>query len=162
MNNYMSKNELAESLGVSLTSINRKMEEIPHIKMGGHRQSRILFDPGNVKEYLKKFEVNPRMDKKITTQAGQVGSFKMTKAGMRTLHNRTLDLKYSGIENAINAYQENKDVDHMYVYGPTSHNYNEGKLHCTLVMKRKYRGKPYTYRITLDEITEEEIDNTDG
>jgi hypothetical protein len=64
MNNYMSKNELAESLGVSLASINRRMEEIPHIKMGGHRQSRILFDPGNVKEYLKKFEVNPRMNKK--------------------------------------------------------------------------------------------------
>lgn len=162
MNNYMSKNELAESLGVSLATINRKMKEIPHMKMGDNRKHRVLFDTEKVKEYLKKFEVNPSMDKKITTQAGQVGSFKMTKAEMRTLHNRTLDLKYSGIENAINAYQENKDVDHMYVYGPTSHNYDEGKLHCTLVMKRKYRGKPYTYRITLDEITEEEIDNTNG
>ena len=59
MNNYMSKNELANSLGVSLPTINRKLKEIPHIKMGGHRQSRILFDPEKVKEYLKKFEVNP-------------------------------------------------------------------------------------------------------
>ena len=82
---------------------------------------------------------------------------KITKAQMRTLHNRTLDLKYSGIENAINAYQENKDRDHMYVFGPTSHNYDKGKLHCTLVMNRKYRGKPYTYKITLDVITGERI-----
>ena len=64
MNNYMSKNELAESLGVSLASINRRMKEIPHMKMGDKRKSRILFDTEKVKEYLKKFEVNPSMDKK--------------------------------------------------------------------------------------------------
>ena len=64
MNNYMSKNELAESLGVSLASINRRMKEIPHMKMGDKRKSRILFDPEKVKEYLKKFEVKPSMDKK--------------------------------------------------------------------------------------------------
>ena len=64
MNNYMSKNELAKSLGVSLASINRRMEEIPHMKMGGHRVHKVLFDPEKVKEYLKKFEVNPHMNKK--------------------------------------------------------------------------------------------------
>jgi DeoR/GlpR family transcriptional regulator of sugar metabolism len=58
MNNYMSKNDLAKSLGVSLATINRKLKEIPHVKMGDSRQSRILFNPENVKEYLKKFEVN--------------------------------------------------------------------------------------------------------
>jgi len=64
MNNYMSKNELAESLGVSLASINRRMKEIPHMKMGDNRAHRVLFDPEKVKEYLKKFEVNIPMDKK--------------------------------------------------------------------------------------------------
>ena len=64
MNNYMSKNELAESLGVSLASINRRMKEIPHMKMGGNRTNQVLFDPEKVEEYLKKFEVNLPMDKK--------------------------------------------------------------------------------------------------
>jgi len=54
----MSKNDLAKSLGVSLATINRKLNEIPHVKMGDSRQSRVLFNPENVKEYLKKFEVN--------------------------------------------------------------------------------------------------------
>ena len=64
MNNYMSKNELAESLGVSLATINRRMKEIPHLKMGSHRVHKVLFDPEKVKEYLKKFEVGPPADKK--------------------------------------------------------------------------------------------------
>ena len=64
MNNYMSKNELANSLGVSLATINRRMKEIPHMKMGDNRKHRVLFDPEKVKEYLKKFEVNLPMDKK--------------------------------------------------------------------------------------------------
>ena len=64
MNNYITKNELAESLGVSLASINRRMKEIPHMKMGGKRTNKVLFDPEKVEEYLKKFEVNLPMDKK--------------------------------------------------------------------------------------------------
>ena len=64
MNNFISKNDLAKSLGVSLASINRRMKEIPHMKMGDHRVHKVLFDPEKVKEYLKKFEVNPLMDKK--------------------------------------------------------------------------------------------------
>ena len=64
MNNYISKNELAESLGVSLATINRRMKEIPHMKMGDSRKHRVLFDTEKVKEYLKKFEVNLPVDKK--------------------------------------------------------------------------------------------------
>lgn len=58
INNYMTKNELAKLLNISLATVNRKLKEIPHIKMGNHRVSRVLFDPEKVKEYLKKFEVN--------------------------------------------------------------------------------------------------------
>jgi len=54
----MTKNELAKLLNISLATVNRKLKEIPHIKMGNHRVSRVLFDPEKVKEYLKKFEVN--------------------------------------------------------------------------------------------------------
>jgi len=60
----VSRNELANSLGGSLGTINRRMKEIPHMKMGNKRKSRVLFDPAKVFEYLKKFEVNPSMDKK--------------------------------------------------------------------------------------------------
>ena len=64
MNNYMSKNDLAKALGVSLATINRRLNEIPHVKMGDSRRSRVLFNPEKVKKYLKKFEVNLPMDKK--------------------------------------------------------------------------------------------------
>ena len=57
MNNYMSKNELANSLGVSLATINRRMKEIPHMKMGDKRKSRILFDTEKVKEYLPDWDM---------------------------------------------------------------------------------------------------------
>ena len=64
INNYMTKNELAKCLSISVPTINRNLKEIPHMKMGNHRCNRVLFDPEKVKEYLKKFEVNPSMDKK--------------------------------------------------------------------------------------------------
>jgi len=64
INNYITKNDLAKSLGISLATINRKLNEIPHVKMGNNRVSRVLFDPEKVKEYLKKFEVNTSIDKK--------------------------------------------------------------------------------------------------
>ena len=50
---YISKNELANSLGVSVGTINNKLKEIPHVKMGNARQSRVLFSVGKIKEYLE-------------------------------------------------------------------------------------------------------------
>ena len=39
---YISKNDLAKSLGISIATIDRKLKEIPHVKMGNARQSRVL------------------------------------------------------------------------------------------------------------------------
>jgi len=50
---YISKNDLAKSLGISIATIDRKLKEIPHVKMGDARQSRVLFSVGKVKEYLE-------------------------------------------------------------------------------------------------------------
>ncbi len=60
MDNYISKNELAERLKISINTLTKwiRLKKIPHIKLGDFKHSRILFDPEKVKEYLKKFEVN--------------------------------------------------------------------------------------------------------
>ena len=60
----MTKNELAKWLNISVPTVNRKLKEIPHVKLGNSKHSRILFDPKKVKEYLKKFEVNLPVNKK--------------------------------------------------------------------------------------------------
>ena len=57
--NYISKNELANSLGVSVTTINRKLKEIPHLKLGDTRQSRVLFSIEKVKDYLNDRSTKP-------------------------------------------------------------------------------------------------------
>ena len=51
--NYVTKNELANSLGVSLSTINRKLKEIPHIKWGTSDKSRVLFEVSKINEYLR-------------------------------------------------------------------------------------------------------------
>ena len=50
---YISKNELANWLGVSLTTINRKLPELPHYKLGNARKSRVIFSVPKVNEYLE-------------------------------------------------------------------------------------------------------------
>tara|TARA_R110000824_G_scaffold6965_3_gene31959 strand:+ start:198 stop:392 length:195 start_codon:yes stop_codon:yes gene_type:complete len=60
--NYISKAELSQSLGISLSTLNRKMHEIPHFKLGDARKSRVMFDPEKIKDYLKQFEVNGGTD----------------------------------------------------------------------------------------------------
>ena len=57
---YISKSDLAKSLGISLATINRKLNEIPHVKMGDSRQSRVLFSVGKVNEYLESQSYQPR------------------------------------------------------------------------------------------------------
>ena len=51
--NYIGKSELANSLGVSLSTINRKLKEIPHIKYGKSAHSRVLSEVSKVNEYLR-------------------------------------------------------------------------------------------------------------
>ena len=43
MQRYLNKNELKDYLGVSLGTINNKLNELPHIKWGDNRNSRVLF-----------------------------------------------------------------------------------------------------------------------
>tara|TARA_B100000959_G_C14542046_1_gene444034 strand:+ start:84 stop:353 length:270 start_codon:yes stop_codon:yes gene_type:complete len=50
---YISKNELANWLGVSLSTINRKLPELPAIKLGNARKSRVIFSVPKVNEYLE-------------------------------------------------------------------------------------------------------------
>ena len=43
---------LANTLRVSLSTIDRKLNEFPHIKLGDTRQSRVLFEADEVSDYL--------------------------------------------------------------------------------------------------------------
>ena len=58
---YISKNELANSLSVSISTINRKLDEIPHVKMGKARTSRVIFSVPQVIEYLESQGPNKKM-----------------------------------------------------------------------------------------------------
>ena len=58
--NYISKNELANSLGVSVGTINNKLKEIPHVKLGDTRQSRVLFPIDKVRDYLNYRTTKPQ------------------------------------------------------------------------------------------------------
>ena len=51
--NYISKNDLAKSLGVSLSTISRKLTELQGIKLGKARQSRVIFQVDKVNDYLE-------------------------------------------------------------------------------------------------------------
>ena len=59
--NYISKNELANSLSVSVSTINRKLNEIPHIKLGDRPTSRVVFSVPKVIEYLESLGPNKKM-----------------------------------------------------------------------------------------------------
>ena len=53
MQNYINKNQLKDYLGVSLSTIDRKLNELPHIKWGNARKSRVLFPVGKIEKYLE-------------------------------------------------------------------------------------------------------------
>jgi predicted DNA-binding transcriptional regulator AlpA len=57
---YISKNELANSLGISISTIDRKLNEICHVKMGKSRQSRVLFSVEKIKQYLESHTFEPQ------------------------------------------------------------------------------------------------------
>ena len=52
MQRYLNKNELKARLGVSLPTINRKLNELPHIKWGNNRNSRVLFPVEEIEKYF--------------------------------------------------------------------------------------------------------------
>ena len=53
MQNYINKNQLKDYLGVSLSTIDRKLNELPHIKWGNARKSRVLFPVEQIEKYLE-------------------------------------------------------------------------------------------------------------
>ena len=57
---YISKNDLAKSLGISLTTINRKLKELPSYKLGTSRQSRVIFPLDEVNEYLVRHSLSQK------------------------------------------------------------------------------------------------------
>ena len=59
--NYISKNDLAKSLSVSVSTINRKLNEIPHVKLGDSPTSRVVFSVPQVIEYLENLSPNKKM-----------------------------------------------------------------------------------------------------
>ena len=87
----------------------------------------------------------------------------------RSIEKRMLDVAFTGVENAINHYAccVEKNRNKQYVFDETTskigkgveslNNYNPNKHfpQRTMIMKRKYRGKYYVYKITLDDITHE-------
>ena len=52
MKKILTKKMLANTLKVSLSTIDRKLNEFPHIKLGDTRQSRVLFEADEVSDYL--------------------------------------------------------------------------------------------------------------
>ena len=52
MKNYISKNQLKNYLGVSISTIDRKLKELPHVKFGNARKSRVLFTIEKIEKYL--------------------------------------------------------------------------------------------------------------
>ena len=84
---------------------------------------------------------------------------------------RALDLIFEGLEPSLQKYYESniggtqvlfggnpqdRNKDHQIVYGSTSHRVGKDKLVSGhLHVKRKWRGKYYFYKITVQEIKEE-------
>ena len=59
MTKYLNKKQLQDELGVSQSTIQRKLKEFPRIKFGKYKNSRVLFPSPEIDEYIKKnFMVN--------------------------------------------------------------------------------------------------------
>jgi hypothetical protein len=106
------------------------------------------------------------MNKKIRKKRWK----KMPWSKYRSIEKRFLDLRFTGVENALNHYArcEEGDRDKQYVFDGTSfqigkgiedlNNYDPTKTYlgkATCILKRKYRGKYYVYKITMEDITPE-------
>ena len=61
----LTKKDLAKSLNVSLSTIDRRLKELPHYKCDNKPQSRVVFVAGEVRNY---FDRNYSVNKKRETQ----------------------------------------------------------------------------------------------
>ena len=62
---YSTKKDLAKSLNVSLSTIDRRLKELPHYKWGNKPQSRVVFVAREVRDY---FDSNYSVNKKRESQ----------------------------------------------------------------------------------------------
>ena len=89
----------------------------------------------------------------------------MPRSKYNSIDNRFLDLRFNLVENALNNYNHKK----MSVLGSTSfqigkgiedlNNYDPNKTYlgeASLKIKHMYRGKEHFFKVSLQEITEEE------
>ena len=53
MNEYLNKRQLEELFGLSTSTINRKLKDLPKIKIGNSRNSRVLFPRPEIDIYLR-------------------------------------------------------------------------------------------------------------
>ena len=58
---YIGIKELANALSVSVSTINRKLNEIPHRKLGDARTSRVIFSVPEINEYLEERRIPSKM-----------------------------------------------------------------------------------------------------
>ena len=54
MTEYLSKKQLERLLGVSPSTIQRKLKDLPKIKFGKYKNSRVLFPRPEIDDYIKK------------------------------------------------------------------------------------------------------------
>jgi hypothetical protein len=62
---YLTKKDLVKSLNVSLSTIDRRLKELPHYKWGNKPQSRVVFVAREVRDY---FDSNYSVNKKRESQ----------------------------------------------------------------------------------------------
>ncbi|GEM_PF-2240413 len=58
MNEYLNKRQLEELFGLSTSTINRKLKDLPKIKIGNSRNSRVLFPRPEIDIYLRENFMN--------------------------------------------------------------------------------------------------------
>ncbi len=54
MTDYLNKRQLKSMLGISNSTIQRKLKDLPRIKLGNDKNSRVLFPRPEIDDYIRK------------------------------------------------------------------------------------------------------------
>ena len=54
MSDYLNKRQLKSMLGISNSTIQRKLKDLPRIKLGNDKNSRVLFPRPEIDDYIRK------------------------------------------------------------------------------------------------------------
>ena len=60
MQEYLSKDQLANKIGVSVGLINKRLNELPHIKWGDHKNARVLFPVLEIEKYFENYSLKTK------------------------------------------------------------------------------------------------------